>query len=242
MAPRQTLNGEQRRLLKITARMPLASVANLAPVLGLDEERVRRMLGRLRSGGWVASVLRGMTERRQHRFFLTRQGRGPALRHRPPAPQPQGGGPRLGPGRLPPRGRTARRTSGSGSPWTTITRPTWKGRADSPFATGGETGRPDVMASRVHGPRAPALDRHLPGRGDVPAPAGHAGAGLPPGPDLLKQRQGQLARRRYRRHQRGQDDRLPAAPPGRLLPRRGPLRRAGLDPLHLRRHSTPPSG
>ena len=50
--------------------MPLASVA---PVLGLDEDRVRRMLGRLRSGGWVASVVRGMTERRQHRFFLTGQ-------------------------------------------------------------------------------------------------------------------------------------------------------------------------
>ena len=53
--------------------MPLASVANLAPVLGLDEERVRRMLGSLRRGGWVTSVLRGMTERRQHRWFLTRR-------------------------------------------------------------------------------------------------------------------------------------------------------------------------
>ena len=73
MAPRQPLNYEQRRLLRITGRMPLASVANLASVTGLDEERVRRMLGRLRSGGWVASVKRGMTERRQHRFFLTSQ-------------------------------------------------------------------------------------------------------------------------------------------------------------------------
>ena len=53
--------------------MSLASVANLAPVLGLDEERVRRMLGRLRSGGWAESVVRGMTERRQHRWFLTRK-------------------------------------------------------------------------------------------------------------------------------------------------------------------------
>ena len=52
--------------------MPLASVANLAPVLGLDEEKVRRMLGALRRGGWVTSVVRGMTERRQHRWFLTR--------------------------------------------------------------------------------------------------------------------------------------------------------------------------
>ena len=31
------------------------------------------MLGALRRGGWVTSVVRGMTERRQHRWFLTRQ-------------------------------------------------------------------------------------------------------------------------------------------------------------------------
>ena len=73
MAPRQPLNDEQRRLLKITARMPLASVANLASTLGATEDRVRAMLGRLRGGGWVSSVMRGMTERRQHRFFLTSQ-------------------------------------------------------------------------------------------------------------------------------------------------------------------------
>ena len=73
MAPRQPLNDEHRRLLKIAARMPLASVANLAPVLELEEERVRRMLGALRRGGWVTSVVRGMTERRQHRWFLTRR-------------------------------------------------------------------------------------------------------------------------------------------------------------------------
>ena len=51
MAQREQLNYEQRRLLRITARMPLASVANLAPVLGLDEDRIRRMLGNLRRGG-----------------------------------------------------------------------------------------------------------------------------------------------------------------------------------------------
>ena len=34
---------------------------------------MRAMLGRLGSGGWVASVVRGMTERRQHRWFLTRR-------------------------------------------------------------------------------------------------------------------------------------------------------------------------
>ena len=73
MSPRQPLNDEQRRLLKITGRMPLASVANLASILGATDDRVRSMLGRLRSVGWVASVLRGMTERRQHRWFLTSQ-------------------------------------------------------------------------------------------------------------------------------------------------------------------------
>ena len=72
MAPRrQPLNDEQRRLLRINARMPLASVANLASALGATEDRVRSMLGRLRGGGWVSSVMRGMTERRQHRFFLS---------------------------------------------------------------------------------------------------------------------------------------------------------------------------
>ena len=73
MAQREQLTNEQRRLLRIIARMPLASAANLAPILGLAEDRVRRMLGTLRSGGWVESVVRGMTERRQHRWFLTRK-------------------------------------------------------------------------------------------------------------------------------------------------------------------------
>ena len=73
MVPRKPLNDEQRRLLRIAAKMPLASVSNLASVTGLDEQRVRRMLNRLRSGGWIALVMRGMTERRQHRFFLTRK-------------------------------------------------------------------------------------------------------------------------------------------------------------------------
>ena len=73
MARQEPLDDQERRLLKIAARMPLASVANLAPVLDLDEDKVRRMLGALRGGGWVTSVVRGMTERRQHRWFLTRR-------------------------------------------------------------------------------------------------------------------------------------------------------------------------
>ena len=73
MAPRRPINEEQRRLLRILGLMPLASVSNLAPVLGVEEYRVRRMLNALRRRDWVASVRRGMTERRQHRWFLTRQ-------------------------------------------------------------------------------------------------------------------------------------------------------------------------
>ena len=73
MAHREQLNEEQRRLLKIIARMPLASAANLAPILGLSEDRLRRMLGTLHADGWIESVVRGMTERRQHRWFLTRK-------------------------------------------------------------------------------------------------------------------------------------------------------------------------
>ena len=71
MPRREPLNQGQRRLLKIAARMPLASVKNLAPVLDMEEDKVRRMLGNLRRGCWVTSVVRGMTERRQHRWFLT---------------------------------------------------------------------------------------------------------------------------------------------------------------------------
>ncbi|MCY4367782.1 MAG: MarR family winged helix-turn-helix transcriptional regulator [Chloroflexi bacterium] len=71
MPRRGPLTSEQRRLLRITGRMPLASVANLASVLETTGDRVRAMLGRLRAGGWVSSVKRGMTERRQHRYFLT---------------------------------------------------------------------------------------------------------------------------------------------------------------------------
>ena len=73
MAPGAVLNDEQRRLLRITGLMPLASAANLAPILGTGERNIRRMLGRLRRSGWVWSVRWGMTERAQERWFLTRQ-------------------------------------------------------------------------------------------------------------------------------------------------------------------------
>ena len=73
MAQREQLNNEQRRLLRIIARMPLASAANLASVLDMSDDRVRRMLATLRGEGWIESVVRGMTERRQHRWFLSRK-------------------------------------------------------------------------------------------------------------------------------------------------------------------------
>ena len=89
MGQREQLTKEQTRLLRITGRMPLASVVNLASVAGMTEDRVRAMLGRLRNGGWMDSVLRGMTERRQHRFFLTRQAADLlyAIDHQHPSPR-----------------------------------------------------------------------------------------------------------------------------------------------------------
>ena len=80
MAPRQQpLNDEQRRLLRITGQDAPGQRGQPDLSRGhATEDRVRAMLGRLRSGGWVSSVMRGITERRQHRFFLTSQGRGGA--------------------------------------------------------------------------------------------------------------------------------------------------------------------
>ena len=85
----EALHDEQRRLLRIAARMPLASITNFVPTLGMAEDRVRRMLNTLRNGGWVASVFRGMTERRQYRWFLTRKAVDLlyATDHRHPSPR-----------------------------------------------------------------------------------------------------------------------------------------------------------
>ena len=177
MAPRQPLNDEQRRLLRIAARMPLASVANLAPVLDLDEERVRRMLGALRRGGWVTSVVRGMTERRQHRRFLTRRAVDHlyVTDHQHPAPREEAraaGQAAFHPEGELPEDYRERFALDHDHPVHL------QGQDDSPFADGnpadGNGGGP--------GPRAPALDRHVAGGRDLPAPAGHAGAGLPLGP------------------------------------------------------------
>ena len=116
MAQREQLSDEQRRLLRIIARMPLASVANLAPALGLNEDRVRRMLGVLRRGGWVTSVVRGMTERRQHRWFLTRRAVDLlyVTGHQHPAPREEARGRRAG--RISPPGGAARGLPGAVRP------------------------------------------------------------------------------------------------------------------------------
>ena len=155
MARRGPLTNEQRRLLRIAARMPLASVANLAPVLGLDEERVRRMLGTLRRGGWVTSVVRGMTERRQHRFLLTSQ----AVEllyvtdHQHPSPREEARASGLAAfhpqGELPEDFRE-RFALDHDHP------PHLEGTGDSPFAAGGEAGaaaRPRTMSTRPGQPR-----------------------------------------------------------------------------------------
>ena len=184
MAQREPLTDEQRKLLKIAARMPLASVANLVPVLGLDEEKVRRMLGHLRNGGWVAWVVRGMTERRQHRWFLTRKAVNAlyVTDHQHPAPREEVRATGLAEfhpeGELP-QDYLERFALDHDHP------PHLEGQGDSPFAAGDASD---------HTGDAPALDGHIPGPRDIPAAAGPAGAGLPPGPRPAEKRQGQLAR------------------------------------------------
>ena len=61
MVRRQPLNDDERRLLRITARMPLASVANLAPVLGLDEEKVRTTFARTIWRHWLTCSCRRLS-------------------------------------------------------------------------------------------------------------------------------------------------------------------------------------
>ena len=131
MARQDPLNDQQRRLLKIAARMPLASVANLAPLLDLEEDKMRRILGALRRGGWVTSVVRGMTERKQHRWFLTRRAVDLlyVTDHQHPAPREEARA--AGLASFHPEGNCPR-TTGTGSPWTTTIRSTWRARATPP--------------------------------------------------------------------------------------------------------------
>ena len=67
------MNEEQRRLLRILGRMPLAGASDLALILATREHRVRRMLLALRRENWAVSVRRGMTAPPRERWFLTRR-------------------------------------------------------------------------------------------------------------------------------------------------------------------------
>ena len=189
MAQREQLNDGQRRLLRIIARMPLASVNNLASVMETSEDRVRAMLGRLRSGGWVTSVVRGMTERRQHRWFLTRRAVDLlyVTDHQHPAPREEARAAGLAAfhpeGELPEDYRE-RFALDHDHPMHL------EGQGDSPFTAGNaddENG--DSGTDHEH----PALDRDVAGHRDLPAPLSNAGAGLPPGPGPAAQRQGKPA-------------------------------------------------
>ena len=92
-----------------------------------------------RNEGWIESVLRGMTERRQHRWFLTRKAVDAlyVTDHRHPNPREEARA--VGLAELHPHGRVANRLHGNASPWTTTTRPTWRTRTvrRSPSAESG---------------------------------------------------------------------------------------------------------
>ena len=62
---------EQRRLLRIIGYMPLASASNLATIVQMSADSVRRRLNGLRRAGWVSALKRGVTEPRQNRWFLS---------------------------------------------------------------------------------------------------------------------------------------------------------------------------
>ena len=151
MARREQLNDEQRRLLRITGRMPLASVSNLASTLGATEDRVRAMLGRLRGGGWVSSVMPRMTEDTQHRFFLTSQAVEVLYTtdHRHPSPREEARTSGLAAfhpeGELPSDFRE-RFALDHGHP------PHPEGPCDSPFAAGGEAGEDGKAHDHEHPP------------------------------------------------------------------------------------------
>ncbi len=89
-ASESPLRADDRRLIRLLGRMPLASAHNLAPILGRHARRVRTRLGVLQRDGWLHSMNVGMTEPRQQRWFLTSQAAramytldGPSIRENP---------------------------------------------------------------------------------------------------------------------------------------------------------------
>lgn len=116
MAPRPTVSVEQRRLRRITGLMSLASVSNLASVLGTEARSIRWMLNRLLQEGWLWSVRRGMTEALAAAVVSDPSGGGPALRQRPRASGAPGESPSRAAGGLQcaPAGRLLPRRAGYG--------------------------------------------------------------------------------------------------------------------------------
>ena len=132
MAQREQLTNEQKRLLRIIARMPLASAANLAPILGLGRgpgeadagSPARRRLDRVRGAGHDRAEAAPLVP--------DQKGPGPALLS--PTTSIRRPGKKQGPQGRPLSTRRANcpRTTGSGSPWTTAIRSTWRIRTTPP--------------------------------------------------------------------------------------------------------------
>ena len=201
--------------------MPLASAANLAQIMGMAEDRVRRMLGTLRSDGWIESVVRGMTERRQHRWFLTRKAVDLLYTNDHQHPGPREEARAAGLAQFHPEGElpadfTERFALDHDHP------AHLEDQGSSPFASASPLGDDSGSNGADHEhPPWTATSRGI-------ETSLRRLAMLEPvyalAPDLL--RSGRVIRPPKRRGglQGGPDDRLPAAPARRVLPRRGPLR------------------
>lgn len=73
MVGERRFTGGQQRLLRLIGLMPLASADDLSLVLQTPADSLHRRLARLRRGGWLMSIRRGMTQPPRTRWFLTRQ-------------------------------------------------------------------------------------------------------------------------------------------------------------------------
>ena len=156
--------------------MPLASVANLAPVLDLDEERGEKDAGRPAAGRLGHLGGAGHDRAQAAPLVPDPPGRGPALRHRPPASR--------SPGRRPgPQGQAAFHPEGE-LPEDYRERfaldhdhpAHLENQADSPFAAGEPADTNGGGPDHEHPPWT-ATSRGI--ETSLQA-SGHAGAGLPP--------------------------------------------------------------
>ena len=62
MVGERQLTPEQRRLLRLIGRMPLAATADLALIVSEPEIELQAQLDALVLGGWMGSLRRGMVE------------------------------------------------------------------------------------------------------------------------------------------------------------------------------------